>query len=72
MSVKVGWGHSCVGKVADLAHAANVTPLYLFPHDPDQDDADIDNQFALAQEYLSKKNSPVEVLSPREGDRFKV
>ena len=71
-ATKVGWGHSCVGKVADLAHAANVKTLYLFHHDPDQDDADIDNKFDLAKEYLSKKNSPVEVLSPREGDRFKV
>jgi phosphoribosyl 1,2-cyclic phosphodiesterase len=58
--------------VADLAHAANVKTLYLFHHDPDQDDAEIDNKFDLAKEYLSKKNSPVEVLSPREGDRFKV
>ena len=56
MSVKVGWGHSCVGKVADLAHAANVKTLYLFHHDSDQDDADIDNKFDLAKEYLSKKN----------------
>jgi ribonuclease BN (tRNA processing enzyme) len=39
---KVDWGHSCVSEVADLAARAKVKRLYLFHHDPDQTDDDID------------------------------
>lgn len=69
---KVGWGHSCVGKVVQLADAANVKTLYLFHHDPDQSDNDIDAKHALAADMLAKKNSSVEVLTPKEGERFKI
>ncbi|MDD9877805.1 MAG: MBL fold metallo-hydrolase, partial [Magnetovibrio sp.] len=69
---KVGWGHSSVGKVVQLADTAGVKKLYLFHHDPDQSDADIDAKFDLAKELLAKRKSDVEVLSPREGDRYKV
>jgi len=69
---KVGWGHSSVGKVVQLADAAGVKTLYLFHHDPDQSDADIDTKYKLATEQLAKMNSSVEVIAPRENDRFKV
>lgn len=69
---KVGWGHSCVGRVADLAHDAEVKSLHLFHHDPDQTDADIDRKFELAQARLKEKNSAVECLAPSEGQVFKI
>jgi phosphoribosyl 1,2-cyclic phosphodiesterase/CheY-like chemotaxis protein len=69
---KVGWGHSCVSKVVELAHNANVEQLFLFHHDPDQDDADIDAKLETATAMLAKLGSSTRVIAPREGERFKV
>lgn len=69
---KVGWGHSCISKVVNLADDAKVKSLYLFHHDPDQMDNDIDEKLATAINLLSKRNSTTEVHAPREGDRIKI
>ena len=69
---KVGWGHSCVSKVVELAHNANVEQLFLFHHGPDQDDADIDAKLETATAMLAKLGSSTRVIAPREGERFKV
>ena len=39
---KVGWGHSGLSQVIEVAHDAGVEALHLFHHDPDQSDDDID------------------------------
>ena len=49
---KVGWGHSSVSRVVDIAHAAQVKNLYLFHHDPDQLDSDIERKYSLAKQRL--------------------
>lgn len=69
---KVGWGHSCVSKVVNLAHKAEVGKLHLFHHDPDQTDADIDRKLEIAAKMLAKMKSSTEVLAPREGERFRI
>lgn len=69
---KVGWGHSCVGKVANLAHNAGAKTLYLFHHDPDQSDTDIDAKLATAASTLTKLGSSTKVVAPCEGDRFRI
>jgi len=69
---KVGWGHSCVGRVVDLAHDAGVKTLLLFHHDPDQSDDDIDRKLARAQDRLGEKGSATRCLAPTEGEVFKV
>ncbi len=69
---KVGWGHSCVGKVANLAHNASAKTLYLFHHDPDQNDTDIDAKLAAATSALAKLDSSTVVVAPCEGDRFRI
>jgi phosphoribosyl 1,2-cyclic phosphodiesterase/ActR/RegA family two-component response regulator len=69
---KVGWGHSCVSKVVELAHGAEVKNLHLFHHDPDQSDNDIDRKHESAGDMLAKLNSSTTVLTPREGDRFRI
>ena len=66
-ATKVGWGHSCISKVVNLADNANVKTLYLFHHDPDQTDSDIDAKLETAISLLSKRNSQTEVFAPREG-----
>jgi CheY-like chemotaxis protein/phosphoribosyl 1,2-cyclic phosphodiesterase len=69
---KVGWGHSCVSQVADLAHRASVQTLYLYHHDPDQDDDAIDAKFAAVSGLLADWDSSVRCVAPREGDRVKI
>jgi phosphoribosyl 1,2-cyclic phosphodiesterase len=65
-----GWGHSCVGRVAELAHDAAVRSLYLFHHDPDQTDEDIDRKRDDCQRQLEERGSETVCVAPREGDRF--
>ena len=69
---KVGWGHSCVSKVVELADRGNVKTLYLFHHDPDQNDADIDAKLKMAEEALAKRNSDTQVVAPSEGDLIQI
>ncbi len=65
---KVGWGHSCVSQVANLAHAANVKSLCLFHHDPDQTDEDIDMKLASVEKRLRELGSSTKCGAPAEGD----
>jgi phosphoribosyl 1,2-cyclic phosphodiesterase/CheY-like chemotaxis protein len=69
---KEGWGHSCVSKVVDLADKAKVKNLYLFHHDPDQKDRDIDAKLVSAQALLKKRKSKTKCLAPREGETFRI
>lgn len=67
---KVGWGHSCVGQVTQLAHDAGVRTLYLFHHDPDQTDDDIDRKTVTVQKALAALDSPTQCVGPTEGSSF--
>jgi phosphoribosyl 1,2-cyclic phosphodiesterase/CheY-like chemotaxis protein len=67
---KVGWGHSAVGEVVELAHRGNVKELHLFHHDPDQSDDDVDGKLAAAQRRLRELSSATRCRAPAEGDRI--
>lgn len=69
---KIGWGHSSVSKVTELAHSAGVKTLCLFHHDPDQDDAAIDAKLASAERFLAERGSGTVCLAPIEGATFEV
>lgn len=69
---KEGWGHSAIGPVVDLAHDAGVKTLYLFHHDPDQTDADIDAKLAQAKALLEQRGSKTQCIAPAEGQAFKI
>ncbi len=69
---KVGWGHSCISKVAKLAHAGEVKQLFLFHHDPDQTDDDIDVKLETTQKTLSDMGSSTVCLAPKEGDMYQL
>jgi len=64
---KVGWGHSCVSEVAELAARAKVKRLHLFHHDPDQSDDDIDLKLDEARAALAKLGAGLECDAPAEG-----
>lgn len=63
----VGWGHGCVDKVVALALQARVQQLFLFHHDPDHDDAQIDEMVEAAQRLVASQRGTVRVEAAREG-----
>lgn len=63
----VGWGHSCVDDVVDLAMAAKVKRLFLFHHDPDHSDTQIAHMLASARKQVTDAGSPLMVEAAREG-----
>ncbi len=69
---KVGWGHSCISKVAKLAHAGDVKQLFLFHHDPDQTDDDIDVKLETTQKLLNDMGSSTKCIAPQEGNMFEL
>lgn len=69
---KIGWGHSSVNQVVKLADRARVKNLYLFHHDPDQTDNDIDNKLKMAQAVLEKRGSSTICIVPKEKESFYI
>ena len=69
---KLGWGHSSVSQVVDLAARACPKKLYLIHHDPDQSDAAVDAKLAAARSMLAARGTPTEVIAPEELASFDV
>lgn len=63
----VGWGHGCVEDVIAIACRARVKKLFLFHHDPDHDDEQIDKMVSWARELVYVRGVPMEVEAAREG-----
>ena len=69
---KVGWGHSPISQAVALAHRARVLNLYLFHHDLEHTDADIDAKLETAQTLLKKHKSQTQCIAPKEKQTFKI
>lgn len=69
---KVGWGHSAISQVVDLADRAAVKKLCLFHHDPDQRDADIDAKLETALAILNQRKSATQCEAPKEKQTIKL
>ncbi|HVY53819.1 MAG TPA: response regulator [Gammaproteobacteria bacterium] len=67
---KIGWGHSSVSRVVDVAHLAQVKLLCLYHHDPDQFDQQIDAKLQQAIQQLKEKNSVTRCIASHEGQKF--
>ncbi len=63
----INWGHSPISEVVGLAHRAKVETLYLFHHDPGQDDEAIEHKLQVARNQLIELNSTTKCLAPIEG-----
>lgn len=63
---KINWGHSRPLEVTQWAHEANIKHLYLFHHDPSQDDDAIDAKVAEARTHLQALGSKTEVFPATE------
>jgi phosphoribosyl 1,2-cyclic phosphodiesterase len=63
----IGWGHGCVDKVVALALEARAKRLYLFHHDPNHDDAKINEMVAHAKKLVARNGNALHVEAAREG-----
>ena len=69
---KIGWGHSGIDQVVKLADRAKVKGLFLFHHDPNQTDKDIDAKLASANDMLKELGSATRCVVPREKQIFSI
>ena len=65
---KVNWGHSSISQVVRLADAANAGKLFLFHHDPEHGDDQIDRKLQLARQCAVELGSSVQCLIAAEGE----
>ena len=64
---RVGWGHSTLEYVVDLALQAGVKRLALFHHDPCHDDAAIDAMLATGHQRIVNAGGTLELFAAAEG-----
>jgi phosphoribosyl 1,2-cyclic phosphodiesterase len=69
---RVGYGHSSESRVADLAGRARVRDLYLFHHDPDQTDVQIDGKLARVRALLAERGAATRVSAPAELEAVEI
>lgn len=66
----IGWGHGSISGCVALALDAEVKKLVLSHHDPNHDDAMLDEMIQKAQSLAAKSSTKLEVIGAREGDEF--
>lgn len=69
---KVGWGHSPVDYVTDIAIAAQVGKLALFHHDPTHDDDVLKRIEESQRERVAAAGSKLDVFAAAEGMAFDI
>ena len=63
----IGWGHGSLSSVVSLALDANVRTLSLFHHDPNHDDAMVDEMVESARHLVVESGKSLEIDAAREG-----
>ena len=64
---KRGWGHSCYLDTVNSAIDAGVKQLFLFSHDPNNDDDQVDAMHRQTQELVKERGSDMVCHISREG-----
>jgi phosphoribosyl 1,2-cyclic phosphodiesterase len=64
---KVGWGHSSVHVLLDIAFKSNVKQLAVFHHDPQHSDKFLDDLWMENRSKYSSKDRKMDVFWAREG-----
>lgn len=70
LPAKLGWGHSTVDYAVDVSLAAGVRTLVLFHHDPNRDDAGIDELLAAAEARVAATGLALRVIAAAEGEEL--
>jgi phosphoribosyl 1,2-cyclic phosphodiesterase len=70
INLRKGWGHSEWSSVIKLAVESKVKRLYLFHHDPERTDIQIDEIVASSQILAKEMGSPLLVEGAMEGSSF--
>lgn len=65
--LKRGWGHSCYIDTVNLAIDAGVKELYLYHHDPNYNDDDIEKIHAHSLQIIQERESDLKCHIAREG-----
>ena len=63
----IGWGHGSLSTTVDMAVDAKVRKLLLFHHDPNHDDAMIDQMVEQARQIAADRGSTLEIDAAQEG-----
>jgi ribonuclease BN (tRNA processing enzyme)/CheY-like chemotaxis protein len=69
---KVGWGHSTVEYVTDVAIAGNVAHVSLFHHDPARSDRDMDDLVFTARARAKRAGSGLVITGAAEGETIEL
>ncbi len=72
LPAKAGWGHSTVEYAVDMALAAGVKTLVLFHHDPNREDAGIDELLAIAEARVAASGLTLRVIAGAEGEELVI
>ncbi|HUS43588.1 MAG TPA: GAF domain-containing protein [Ilumatobacteraceae bacterium] len=68
----IGWGHSTVEYVVDLASAADVKRVALYHHDPNRTDDQVDDLVELARGHARRVGYDGEIFAAAEGVTVEV
>lgn len=66
------WGHSTYLDAVDLAIEADVKKLYLFHHNQDRTDKEIDNIVKISNSEIKKSGKKIKCFASKEGDVVKI
>jgi phosphoribosyl 1,2-cyclic phosphodiesterase len=69
---RIGWGHSSVGAIVEVAIEAQVRALALFHHDPLHDDKMVAAMEETAQRLTAARGSAVHCFAAREGQVVEI
>jgi len=69
---KVGWGHSTIEYVVDVAIAANVRHVALFHHDPARNDDAVEKLLAAAHQRAEDAGSDLRITAAAEGETIEL
>jgi phosphoribosyl 1,2-cyclic phosphodiesterase/DNA-binding response OmpR family regulator len=69
---RIGWGHSTVEYLVDIACDAGVKRLALFHHDPMRTDEELDKVVEVARERAARLGSSLEIFAAAEGQTVEL
>ncbi|MBK9369465.1 MAG: hypothetical protein IPN01_24755 [Deltaproteobacteria bacterium] len=68
----MGWGHSTLEYVTDLAQHADVRRLMLFHHDPNRSDGELDRLVERARARVAGKPGATNIDAAAEGQHIET